>query len=142
MNQLFLFLGIAAAGNVVYHLSQKAMPAGSNPMIVLMAVYGVAFVLAAAASPFFAPESPKPWTAQVASWPVPALGLGVLMIEIGFLLAYRTGGAILQWSGVAVNAASAMVLVPIAKVAFDHPITMGRAAGMVLALAGMVLMSR
>ncbi len=142
MNQLLFFLGIAAVGNVVYHVAQKAMPPGSNPMVVLMGVYAVAFVLALVASPFFGAATPMPWTAQVLSWQVLVLGAGVLLIEIGFLLAYRTGGAILQWSGVAVNAAAAVLLLPIATVAFRQPFSPLRAAGIVLALAGMALMTR
>jgi multidrug transporter EmrE-like cation transporter len=142
MNQLFVFLGIAALGNVVYHVAQKAMPVGSNPMIVLMGVYAVAFVLAAVASPFFATPTPAPWTSQVLNWPIVLLGAGVLAIEIGFLLAYRTGSPILQWSGVAVNAAAAAMLLPIATLAFRQSFSPVRAIGIVLALTGMALMSR
>ncbi len=142
MNQLLLFLGIAAVGNVVYHVAQKAMPPGSNPMVVLMGVYAAAFVLAALASPFFAAATPAPWTSQVLSWQVLLLGAGVLLIEIGFLLAYRTGSPILQWSGVAVNAAAAVMLLPIATFAFRQSFSPVRAIGIVLALAGMALMAR
>jgi multidrug transporter EmrE-like cation transporter len=109
---------------------------------VLMGVYAVAFVLAAVASPFFATESKAPWTTQVLSWQVGVLGAGVLLIEIGFLLAYRTGGGILQWSGVAVNAAAAVMLLPIATLAFRQSFSPLRAVGIVLALAGMALMTR
>lgn len=140
--QLLFFLGLAAVGNVVYHVAQKTMPPGTNPMVVLMGVYAVAFVLAAVASPFFATATPSPWLSQMLSWQVLVLGAGVLLIETGFLLAYRTGGAILQWSGVAVNAASAMMLLPIATLAFRQPFSPVRTAGIVLALAGMALMTR
>lgn len=113
MNQVLVFLGIAAVGNAIYHLGQKTLHPGANPMILLMAVYVVAFGLAALAAPFFQDTAGVSWKAQVFSWPVLVLGAGVLLIEIGFLLAYRVGGG-LQWSGVAVNAASALILVPIA----------------------------
>ncbi len=142
MNQLVLFLGVAAVGNVVYHVAQKAMPPGGNPMVVLMGVYAVAFVLAAATAPLFATPTPASWWSQVASWQVLVLGAGVLLIEVGFLLAYRTGAPILQWSGVAVNAAAAAMLLPIAALAFKQPFSFVRAVGIALALAGMALMAR
>jgi hypothetical protein len=141
MRELLFFLAIAALGNVVYHVAQKAMPQGANPMIVLMGVYAVAFLLSAVASPFFRASEAVPWTAQVLAWPVLVLGAGVLLIEIGFLLAYRTGGQILQWSGVAVNAAAAVMLLPVAAVAFRESFSIARGIGIVLALAGMTLMA-
>ena len=104
-------------------------------MVLLMAVYGVAFVFSALAAPFFQDTSGGPWLAQVLTWPVLVLGAGVVLIEIGFLLAYRSGN-ILQWSGVAVNGASALLLVPIALVVFRESFSLARALGILLTLAG------
>ena len=142
MGLLLLFLGMAALGNVVYHVAQRAMPAGQNPMVVLMGVYAVAFLLAAAAAPFFRGSQALTWTAQVCSWRVAVLGAGVLLIELGFFLAYRTGGEMMQWSGVAVNGAAALMLLPIAVMAFRESFSAARALGMAMALAGMMLMAR
>ena len=77
MNQILVFLGIAAVGNAIYHLGQKTISPGANPMVLLMAVYAVAFVLAAAASPFFQNATGADWKGQVFSWPVVGLGAGV-----------------------------------------------------------------
>lgn len=141
MNQVLVFLGIAAVGNAIYHLGQKTLHPGANPMILLMAVYVVAFGLAALAAPFFQDTAGVSWKAQVFSWPVLVLGAGVLLIEIGFLLAYRVGGG-LQWSGVAVNAASALILVPIAVLFFREQFSWTRALGILMTLGGMALLTR
>lgn len=136
MKETVLFLAVAAVGNVVYHLGQKTIPQGANPMFVLMVVYAIAFVLCAAASPFFGGGH-----SQLASWPVLVLALGVVLIEIGFLLAYRTG-SVLQWSGVAVNGAAALLLIPIALTVFRETFTVVRGAGIVLTVFGLVLLTR
>jgi drug/metabolite transporter (DMT)-like permease len=136
MKETLAFLAVAALGNVVYHLGQKTIPQGANPMFVLMVVYGLAFVLCAAASPFFGGGH-----SQLLSWPVVVLAVGVVLIEIGFLLAYRTG-SVLQWSGVAVNGAAALLLIPIALVVFRESFTAVRGAGIVLTLTGLVLLAR
>lgn len=141
MKQALVFLGIAAFGNVTYHLGQKTISPTANPMVLLMAVYAVAFVLSAAAAPFFQTTGGGSWTAQVLSWPVLVLGAGVLLIEIGFLLAYRSGN-ILQWSGVAVNGASALLLMPIALAVFRETFSPARFMGILLTLAGLTLMTR
>ncbi len=141
MNQILVFLGIAAVGNAIYHLGQKTLHPGANPMILLMAVYAVAFGLAALAAPFFQNTAGISWKAQVFSWPVLVLGAGVLLIEIGFLLAYRVGGG-LQWSGVAVNAVSALILLPIAILFFREGFSWLRVLGILMTLAGMALLTR
>jgi len=141
MNQILVFLGIAAVGNAIYHLGQKTLHPGANPMILLMAVYAVAFGLAALAAPFFQNTAGISWKAQVFSWPVLVLGAGVLLIEIGFLLAYRVGGG-LQWSGVAVNAVSALILLPIAILFFREGFSWPRVLGILMTLAGMALLTR
>jgi len=74
MNQIIVFLGIAAVGNAIYHLGQKTLSPGANPMVLLMAVYVVAFVFAAASAPFFQSAAGVSWKAQVFSWPVLVLG--------------------------------------------------------------------
>jgi len=141
MRQPLLFLAIAALGNVTYHLGQKTISPTANPMVLLMAVYGVGFALCGVAAPFFQGGSAPFSASQVLSWPVLVLGGGVVLIEIGFLLAYRSGN-VLQWSGVAVNGAAALLLVPIALIAFRESFSLARLLGIALTLAGLTLLAR
>jgi drug/metabolite transporter (DMT)-like permease len=135
---MLLFLLIAALGNALYHVSQKTLAPSANPMVLLMAVYAVAFVLAGVAAPFFRTSG---GSSLVISWPVFFLGVSVLLIEIGFLLAYRSGGS-MQWSGAAVNGCAALMLIPVALMVFRESFSPGRIAGLLLTLAGLVLMAR
>nr|WP_320131884.1 hypothetical protein [uncultured Holophaga sp.] len=141
MKACLLFLLLAALGNATYHLGQKTLPQGSNPMAVLMAVYALAFLMSALALPLFAGGAGVPLLRQVASWPVLALAVGVFLIELGFLLAYRSGAS-LQWSGSAVNGVSALLLVPIALLVFKEAWAPGRLLGILLTLGGLFLMAR
>lgn len=141
MKPLFLALGVATLGSIVYHLGQKTVSPAANPMLVLMGAYAVAFTLCALALPWFRTPGTAPWTAQVFSLPVAVLGVGVLLIEIGFLLAYRAGGS-LQWSGVAVNGLAAVVLLPIAVIVFRESFSLTRAGGVLCVLVGLVLLTR
>jgi hypothetical protein len=77
----------------------------------------------------------------VLSWPVLVLGAGVVLIEIGFLLAYRSGN-VLQWSGVAVNGAAALLLIPIALIAFRDAFSATCLLEIALTLAGLTLLAR
>jgi hypothetical protein len=138
MKQTLLFLALAAAGNVTYHLGQKTISSSANPMVLLMAVYAIAFVLCGVSAPFFAGGISL---SQVATWPVLVLGAGIVLIEIGFLLAYRSGD-VLQWSGAAVNGAAALLLIPISIFAFRDSFSLVKVLGIALTLGGLTLLSR
>lgn len=147
MKPLLLALALATVGSVIYHLGQKLVPPTVQPLAMLMAAYAVAFTLAAVALPLLQPAGAS-WRqtfAQVATGPglgvAVVLGVGVLLIEVGFLLAYRAGGS-LQWSGVAVNGTAAVLLVPLAVLAFRESFSLLKALGMLLVLAGLALLTR
>ncbi|BDG09790.1 hypothetical protein [Anaeromyxobacter paludicola] len=142
MKSPLLFLLVAALGSVTYHLGQRTNAARANPMVLLMAVYAVAFLLCALAAPLFSAGGPTyAWSRDLVRWPVLLLALGAVLIEIGFLLAYRSG-AMMQWSAVAVNGVAALLLVPLACLVFRESFSPARAAGIALTLAGLGLLTR
>lgn len=140
MKPLIPFILLTSLGMGIYHIGQKLQLPSANPMVLLMGVYGVAFALAAAAAPFFRTAGEAPWMSQLFNWPVLAVGVGVLLIELGFLLVYRTGGS-LQWASVGVSALTAVILVPVAVLAFREHFSVMKAAGIVVTLAGLVMMT-
>jgi len=141
MKQAVLFLAVAALGNVTYHLGQKTLSPRANPMVLLMAVYAVAFVLSALSAPLFRGVPGVSWSAELLRWPVLVLAAGVVLIELGFILAYRSGN-VLQWSGVAVTGAAALLLVPIALLVFREAFSPWRLLGIALTLSGLGLLTR
>ena len=147
MKPLLLALGLACVGNVLYHLAQKLVPATVRPMAVLMVAYALAFLLSALALVLWQPAGQplRQAFAGLGSGPglrvALVLGLGVLLIEAGFLLAYRAGGS-LQWSGVAVNGLSALVLVPVAVGLFRESFSLPKVLGIAMVLGGLALLTR
>jgi len=141
MKDVYLYLGVATLGVVIYQYGQKVINPSVNPMALLMGVYFVAFLLAFAAVPVFQAPGQSVWVRQIVSWPVLVVGIGVVLIEGGFLLAYRYGGS-LQWSGVAVNGLAAFVLIPVAIVIFHERLSPSRIFGVLLTLTGMALLAR
>lgn len=141
MNRVIAFLLVAALGNAIYHLGQKTAPSGANPLLVLMAVYALAFLMTALAAPFLPGGlGPIDW-GLLTRWPLWLLALGAVLIELGFLMAYRSGGA-LQWSGVVMNGVAALLLLPFAVLAFREPLNPSRIIGIGVTLAGMWLLTR
>ncbi|KAB0664055.1 hypothetical protein F6V25_14710 [Oryzomonas japonica] len=141
MKPFIAFLFIAAGGNAIYHIGQKTLSATANPMIILMGAYGFAFLLSAAALPFFQSPAHVSCGTQALQWPVAALGAGAFLIEIGFLFLYRTGGS-LQWSGIAVNGLAALMLIPVAILVYRETFSVARIMGILLTLGGLALIMR
>ena len=89
---------------------------------------------------FFPPS--EGWTAALSkiSWASAALGLSIIGLELGFLLAYRAGWAI-STAGIVSATAVAMVLVPVSLAAFKERLSPVNGLGIVLCIIGLVLVN-
>jgi len=137
----FVPLLLAVCGGVVYHLAAKSIPKSIDPSAALIGLYATAL---AGAVVTYAVLRSGPVTPRLdAYWhpTIAAVGLGALIIELGFLLAYR-GAWPVSTASVIANALVAVFLVPLGVVVFREPITLERAIGVVLCLLGVTLLQR
>ena len=128
-------IALVIASQVTYQLAVKAVPPGSNPFGVLIIVYGLAMVGCIVLSPLAGGPLAFADFRRLLSWPMCLLALAVVGIEIGYLLAYRSGwklGATFAVTSVATVA----VLALLGIVWFGELIDGKRVLGLLLALAG------
>jgi drug/metabolite transporter (DMT)-like permease len=142
-NRLVAFspLLLAVCGSLVYHLAAKSIPKSVEPSAALIGLYATAL---AGSIVTYAVLKPGPVALTVGSYwqpAVAAVGVGALLIELGFLLAYR-GAWPVSTASVIANALVAVVLVPLGAALFREPITVERAIGVVLCLLGVTLLQR
>ena len=131
-------LVLAVSGAVVYHLSQKAVPASAAPFVVIGAAYLTG--LAVCAAVVLATGAPIVETAREAWRPAVGVGLGVLAIEAGFLLAYRAGWPLSTASLVA-NVTVAVALLGIGLVVLGEALTPRQWVGAAVCAVGLVLLT-
>ncbi len=127
---------------VTYHLVTKGLRADINPFVFLMPVYGVALAVSAALAfvpGLTAPGGSGPATRDLVLALV--LGLALVGIEAGFILAYRAGWAVSLAPTVA-NVAVALVLLPVALLVLREKVSVVNLAGLGLAVLGLVLMAQ
>ncbi len=129
----------AVLGNILYHLSQKLTPASANPFLSLSlsfatAAVGCLFLYIATSGRNFASDF------SVLSWTTVGLGLSVIVIETGFLLAYRAGWRIGLLSLV-VTVCQTALLMPIGRAFFGDKIGWTALAGVAVSLAGLGLIT-
>ncbi len=132
---------LVVAGSVMYHLSAKSIPASFDPVAALVGLYATALVGAIVA--FVALRAWKTPLAAVRVWhpTIAMVGIGALLIEMGFLLAYR-GGLAVSTTSVVANGIVAVLLVALGALWFGEPFTVVKVVGVLLCLAGVGLLQR
>jgi drug/metabolite transporter (DMT)-like permease len=129
-------LAAIVVGGVVYQLAMKAVPRGANPFAVLAAAYGLATAACLALTPT---ADPSPRFTHVTTWPVLLVTVGLVLIEAGFLFAYRFGAKLGAFSFVGLAAAAAVLLV-VGYFLYDERLTGREWAGVAVCGIGFLLM--
>jgi len=132
---------LAIGGGLVYHMAAKSIPKSVEPSAALIGLYATAL---AGSMLTYVLLKPGPTALRIAAYwhpTVAAVGLGALMIELGFLLAYRRAWPVSAASVIA-NAFVAVILVPLGAAVFGEKITVARAIGIALCLLGVTLLNR
>jgi drug/metabolite transporter (DMT)-like permease len=134
-------LVLTVSGGVLYHLAAKSAPKDIDPALVLVGAYATA-LLASIAVYLLVPTAPglvrsaRPWHPAVV-----ALGLGAVMIELGYVLTYRAAWPV-SVASVLTNGLVAVLLVPLGVGMFGEMFSATRALGIVLCIIGALLLGR
>jgi drug/metabolite transporter (DMT)-like permease len=140
----FTFFGpllLIVGGSVMYHVAAKSVPKTLEPFGALVGIYTTALVASLIACALARRGAMPPHLDGVWHPTVAAVGLGALMIELGFLLTYRAAWPV-SIASVMMNGIVAVLLLPIGAALFGETITAVRAAGVVLCLLGVSLLQR
>jgi len=137
----YLPIVLTIVANVFYHICQKSMPQQVNPMAALLVTYITAAILCSLVLVF----NPKGQALLVEmgkiNWAPIALGIAVFGLELGFFLAYRVGWNI-SLGALISNIAVSVLLIPIGIAVYKETITTTTALGIVLCIAGLILINR
>jgi uncharacterized membrane protein len=136
---LILTASLAALSTVLYNLFQKLTPADANPASALTVTYGSA--LAATLMLFvFYPTTNLGVSFQKLNWASFALGLAILGVEIGTLLAYRAGWQV-SLLGISVNVVASLLLVLIGSLFFKEKLSLTNLLGIAVCIAGLAMVN-
>ena len=132
---------MAVAANVLYHFIQKSTPGNVSPLVSLFVTYITAALTCALFLPFYPAGEPLVAAVKKLNWTSAALGVAIVGLEMGFLLAYRSGWNI-STAGVVANVIVALILIPIGILVFKEHLKLVHAAGILLCIGGLVLITR
>jgi len=131
---------LVIGGSLLYHVAAKSVPKTVAPLAALIGVYFTALVASIVAYAAANRTAPSPLSA-IGHPTIAAVGLGVLMIELGFLLTYRAAWPV-SMASVMMNGIVAVLLLPVGAALFGETITFVRLMGVVLCLLGLTLLQK
>ena len=139
---MFLFyfsITLAICSSALYHFVAKSTHSNINFTVSLLVTYGTAFLVTLLTF-FFFPTKDVAAEFKSLNWASVALAVAVVGIEFGFLLTYRAGWN-LGIAAVLVNVVASLILVPVAIFVFKDKISWVNIAGILVCLAGLVMLN-
>ena len=141
MKNVYLPIALIIFGAVCYQFSQKSIPKTANPMLVLILAYSIGIGICIIFNFLFPNQQTITESVKELNWTVIGVGVGAIMIETGFLLAYRTGWDISS-TALIVNIAVSLLLIPIGILVFKEQISSWKALGIIFCIIGLLLISK
>lgn len=136
-----LWLGIAIAATVAYHVVIKLTPVGANPYLSLGITYAVTttlFLLVYSVAP--GPATLRAAVSEL-NWTAIALGIVVVFLDLGFLMLYR-GGFDVSLGQLITQSAGALLLLIIGVAFFAEKLSLVNLGGILLCVVGLWLINR
>jgi uncharacterized membrane protein len=131
---------LTVVSNVCYHVFLKLTPENANPLLSLSATYATAMAATLAIYPFYASGNGLRQDLGELNWTSLALGIAIVGLEVGFLLAYRLGWQI-SLAGMISNSAVALLLIPIGLLFFQDSLSPMNILGIVFCFIGLLLVN-
>lgn len=133
---------LVIAANVLYHWAQRSVPREVPAAASLAVAYAVALGATLLVAPWTggAGSAGVSWASALNPWSL-LVGVAIVGVEFGFLLAYRAGWP-LHSAALFASAALALLLVPLGALLLGEPWDLRRTAGLLFCLAGLWLLQR
>lgn len=128
------------ASFMLYHLAIKAIRPDLHPLAFLVGVYIVALVATLGLWVAFPALGPTGVQAGDMVWVV-MLGIALVGIEFGFLMAYRNGWTV-SVAPTFSNVTLALIMAPIGLIFLREKLGWQGASGLALCVCGLILMAR
>ncbi|TCL75089.1 hypothetical protein EDC14_100319 [Hydrogenispora ethanolica] len=131
---------LVVISNVFYHISQKSTPVAAHPILSLTVTYLTAAAFTLILLPFFPLQEGLAASLKKLNWTCLSLGIAIVGLELGFLLAYRAGWniSVAQFFSTVIIT---LVLIPVGLLFFQEKMTLINGLGILLCLGGFMLIN-
>ncbi|MGB8451146.1 MAG: EamA family transporter [Anaerocolumna sp.] len=137
----YIPLLLTIIANVLYHIAQKNTSEQINPLFSLIITYGVSFIMSCILFHFIKGEKSFSLNVKELNWSSFLLGCSIILLELGYLLAYRVGWNIGTASFISTILVT-LVLIPVGLLFFKESISLKNVFGIMLSIVGLILMNK
>jgi len=134
-------IALIVISNILYNICQKSTPQKANPFSALFLTYLAAGILTVAAFYLSKPDKSFLESFKGLNWTSPALGMAIVGLEFGYIMAYRAGWNISVGSLVA-NIILALALIPVGIFFYQEGFGLNKILGAILCIAGLILINK
>ena len=138
----YLTIALTIGSSIIYHFFLKVTPTSINPMFSLAITYFTASVVTVLLYPLYPTDKAIPFlnNFKELTWVSYALGVAIVGLEVGTLVAYRVGWNISLFNIVASTTVS-VLLIPVGLMVFKESLSTTTILGVVFCLLGLVLIN-
>jgi uncharacterized membrane protein YdcZ (DUF606 family) len=141
MKSIYLPVALTILGSTFYHIAQKSIPKTANPLYAIIIAYLTGLLICLSLLLFYPSEQPLRTTIKQLDWSMFLVGIGAVMIEIGFLLVYRTGWNISS-ATILVGAGGSTLLILIGVFFYKEHISIWNMLGILFCVLGVAFISK
>jgi drug/metabolite transporter (DMT)-like permease len=136
----FFSIILIVGSNIFYNISQKSTPEKANPFTALLITYLTAALITVFVLIFSRPSEGLIQSLKHLNWTSLLLGISIVGLELGYLMAYRAGWNISVGTLVA-NIILALALIPIGINFYQEEFSWNKLLGAILCVSGLALLN-
>ena len=133
-------IALVVLSNTLYQVCAKSVPEGMNPLASLTVTYLVGAAVSCAMYYILNRNADLLKEIRLTNWAPIVLGIVIVGLEVGFIYAFRAGWQI-SMAQIVSSAVLAVILIFVGYMLYHEAITWNKIVGIIICLAGLVLLN-
>lgn len=133
-------IALVVLSNTFYQVCAKSVPEGMNPLASLTVTYLIGAAVSCALYYILNRDASLFREIRLTNWAPVVLGLAIVGLEVGFIYAFRAGWQI-SMAQVVSSVLLAVILIFVGYLLYHEAVTWNKIAGIIVCLAGLVLIN-
>ena len=133
-------IALVVLSNTLYQVCAKSVPEGMNPLASLTVTYLIGAAVSCAMYYMLNRDANLFREVRLTNWAPVVLGVVIVGLEVGFIYAFRAGWQV-SVTQIVTSSAVAVILIFVGRLVYDEAITWNKIAGIIVVLAGLVLIN-
>ncbi len=136
----YISMVLVVLATLFYHVSQKSINEDVSPGVAMIVTYTIALALSIVFA-IFIEKKDILISFKKANWASYVLGVAIFVIEIGYLLVYRSGWKV-NIAGLFANVVCGIILVFVGLAIYKESLSLTNVIGIIISIFGLILLKK